>query len=248
MDLTTALIAAVAIFIGTILQRLSGTGVGLVVAPILTVLLGPVAGILVTNATTVVSGLLILLSLRRNIEWKRYLGFLPGIIVGAIAASFVVRAAPASWLQILIGAIVLLALATTFGVPNLPVVRTRALGPVTGAVGGFFNTCAGVAAPVMVIDATLTRWNQTSFAATMQPTFLTMGLLSVISKISLGATTLAELPPLWTFGVIIVIVVAGIVIGSILSSRVSSRAARNTAITLAAIGGAAALIRGVVAL
>ncbi|WP_245836335.1 TSUP family transporter [Paramicrobacterium agarici] len=201
-----------------------------------------------TNATTVVSGLLILLSLRRDIEWKRYLAFLPGIIVGAIAASFVVRAAPASWLQILIGAIVLVALATTFGLPSLPVIRTRALGPVTGAIGGFFNTCAGVAAPVMVIDAKLTRWRQRSSAATMQPTFMTMGIVSVVMKISLGAATIAELPPAWTFGVIVVIVIVGIMIGGALSARVSSRAARNTAITLAAMGGGAALIRGVVAL
>lgn len=100
MDVTTAIAAGVAILIGATLQRLSGTGVGLVVAPVLAVLIGPVAGILVTNATTVVSGVLILLSMRRDIEWRRYVGFLPGIIVGAVAASFVVRAAPVAWLQI----------------------------------------------------------------------------------------------------------------------------------------------------
>lgn len=248
MDVTTAIAAGVAILIGATLQRLSGTGVGLVVAPVLAVLIGPVAGILVTNATTVVSGVLILLSMRRDIEWRRYVGFLPGIIVGAVAASFVVRAAPVAWLQILIGGIVLLALATTFGLPDMPHIRSRALGPVTGAIGGFFNTCAGVAAPVMVINAKLTRWPQSAFAATMQPTFLTMGVLSVVSKITLGATTLDELPPLWMFGGIVVVVVFGILIGTFLSARVSSRAARNTAITLAALGGAAALIRGLLAL
>ncbi|WP_235940797.1 sulfite exporter TauE/SafE family protein [Paramicrobacterium fandaimingii] len=248
MDVTLAVVAGAAILIGTILQRLSGTGVGLVVAPILTVLLGPVAGILVTNATTVVSGILLLLSMRRDIEWRRYFAFLPGILVGAVVASFVVRSAPASWLQILIGAIVLAALATTFGLPRLPLVRSKALGPVTGAIGGFFNTSAGVAAPIMVINAKLSGWNQKAFAATMQPTFMTMGIVSVVTKLSLGATSISELPPVWMFGPVVVIVLGGIWIGGLLSMRVSSRTARNTAITLAAMGGAAALIRGLVSL
>ncbi|WP_281253398.1 hypothetical protein [Paramicrobacterium agarici] len=43
MDVATAAVAGVAILVGAILQRLSGTGVGLVVAPILAMLLGPVA-------------------------------------------------------------------------------------------------------------------------------------------------------------------------------------------------------------
>lgn len=248
MDVTTAIVAGVAILIGTILQRLSGTGVGLVVAPILTVLLGPVSGILITNATTVLSGVLLLLSMQRAIEWKRYLAFVPGILVGAVGAAFVVRAAPASWLQIFIGAIVLAALATTFGLPRMPIIQSKALGPVTGAIGAFFNTTAGVAAPVMVINAKLSGWDQKAFAATMQPTFMTMGILSVVTKLSLGASTIAELPPLWMFAPVVVIVLAGIAIGSLLSRRVSSRSARNTAIALATLGGAAALIRGLVSL
>ena len=40
---TVAIIVA-AILVGTVLQRISGTGVGLVVAPTLSILLGPVLG------------------------------------------------------------------------------------------------------------------------------------------------------------------------------------------------------------
>ena len=58
-------IAALAILVGSVLQRVSGTGVGLVVAPTLALLLGPATGVLVTNATTTVSGFLIMLSARR---------------------------------------------------------------------------------------------------------------------------------------------------------------------------------------
>ena len=60
-------VAAVAFLVGTVLQRVSGTGVGLVCAPILALLLGSAQGVLVTNATTTVSGFLIMLAVRRDI-------------------------------------------------------------------------------------------------------------------------------------------------------------------------------------
>lgn len=244
----TAIVAGLAILVGTILQRLSGTGVGLVMAPVLALLIGPVSGILVTNATTVMSGFLIMLAVRRDVEWRRFLWVLPGAFGGAAIAAAVVAVAPESWLQILIGAVVLIALATTFGLPNVPVITSPALGPAAGVLGGFFNTSAGIAAPVMVIYAKLSEWNQRSFAATMQPTFMTMGFLAVAGKILLGATVLSELPPWWMFLGMAGIVVAGIQTGGLLSRRVSAHAARNVAIVVAGLGGVTAITRGILSL
>ena len=64
------LAALAAVLVGTILQRVSGTGVGLVVAPVLSLLMGPGAGVLATNAATTCSGFLITLSVRRLVEWR----------------------------------------------------------------------------------------------------------------------------------------------------------------------------------
>lgn len=243
-----AIVAGLAILVGTVLQRLSGTGVGLVVAPVLTILIGPVSGILVTNATTVVSAFLIMLSVRRDVDWRRFLVLLPGAVAGALIASVVVRVAPAGWLELMIGAVVLIALATTFGLPTIPVITSPAIGPAAGLVGGFFNTTAGVAAPVMVIYAKFTGWSQRPFAATLQPTFMTMGILSVTGKVALGATSLSELPPWWIFLAVAGIVVLGIGAGSLLAGRISSHASRNVAIVLAALGGVAAVTRGILSL
>ncbi|WP_237770223.1 hypothetical protein [Ornithinimicrobium sp. CNJ-824] len=57
MTLTAPMIAfiVVAIVVGATLQRVSGLGMGLVVAPLLAVLLGAGPGVLVANATTTVS-------------------------------------------------------------------------------------------------------------------------------------------------------------------------------------------------
>ena len=48
------MIALAAVVLGATLQRASGTGVGLVVAPVLALLYGPAHGVLLTNVTTTV--------------------------------------------------------------------------------------------------------------------------------------------------------------------------------------------------
>lgn len=248
MSLGLVLAAVAAILVGSTLQRLSGTGVGLVVAPVLALLMGPALGVFVTNSTTVVSGFLIMLAVIRDVDWKRYLLFLPMALLGAVPAAFMVRELDAAWLNIVIGAVVLVALALTFGTPSVPRIRSRFLTAAAGAVGGFLNTSAGVAAPAMVMYSRFARWDQRSFAATMQPTFMTMGIFSVATKLAVGATTFDQLPPWWLFPIIVVTVVVGIRLGAWLAGKVSLGTARTVAITLAGLGGAVAVVRGLLML
>jgi uncharacterized membrane protein YfcA len=237
-------VAALSILVGSVLQRVSGTGVGLVVAPTLALLLGPATGVLVTNATTTVSGFLIMLSVWRHVDWRRFAIIAPAAAVGAVPAALVVRELPAAWLQVVVGGVVLLALATMFGLPRLPEWKGRLPTALAGAVGGFFNTTAGVAGPVMVIHSRLARWEQQSFAATLQPVFMTMGALSVLTKTALGAVGADGLPPWWTAPGVVVLVLLGVAIGGALSRRVPVSAARTLAMVLAGAGGALTLVRG----
>ncbi|HST71972.1 MULTISPECIES: sulfite exporter TauE/SafE family protein [Kocuria] len=239
-------VAALAVLVGSALQRVSGTGVGLVVAPTLALLLGPATGVLVTNATTTVSGFLIMLSVWRHVDWRRYALIAPAAAVGAVPAALLVRELPAAWLQVVIGAVVLLALATMLGLPRLPEWRGGLPTVLAGAIGGFFNTTAGVAAPVMVIHSRLARWEQRSFAATLQPVFMTMGALSVLTKTAFGAVGTGGLPPWWVAPGIVLTVVLGVRIGTLASRRVPVATARALALVLAGLGGAVTLGRGLV--
>lgn len=237
-------VAALAVLVGTVLQRVSGTGVGLVVAPTLALLIGPASGVLVTNATTTVSGFLIMLSVRRDVDWRRYALIAPAAAVGAVPAALLVRELPAAWLQVVIGAVVLAALATTFGLPRLPEWPGRLPTVLAGAIGGFFNTTAGVAAPVMVIHSRLARWDHRSFAATLQPVFMTMGALSVLTKTLLGAAGPGGVPPWWIAPGVVAVVVLGVLLGGVLARRVPTSAARTLALVLAGVGGTVTLVRG----
>lgn len=251
MDVTqaTVILMVAAVVVGAALQRVSGTGMGLVIAPLLTLLLGAGTGVLVSNATTTVSAFLLTVAVRRRVEWRRavLIGVfaLPGAILGAI----VVGAVPDAGLQVLVGVVVLVALGTSSLVAwlgQLPHVRQPWVTPLAGVLGGAFNATAGVAAPVMVVHARLVRWSQEGFAATMQPVFMTMGALSVLAK-TVVTPVVAWVPPWWLAALALLAVVGGIGLGSLLAERVSSETARRTAVVLAALGGASAVVRGMVA-
>lgn len=243
---TVAIIVA-AILVGTVLQRISGTGVGLVVAPTLSILLGPALGVLVTNMTTVVSGFLIMIAVWSRIDWRRFWLIGPAAILGAIPGALVVGALPPGWLSILVGAIVVFALLVTVGMRTLPRVDGNPIAMLSGFVGGFFNTTSGVAAPVMVIYSRLARWEQLRFAATLQPIFMTMGAASVASKLATGVTADAggaDLHLGWLAPGVIATVLVGIAVGTWLGTRVPVAQARRLALLLAALGGVGAIVRG----
>ncbi|MBB3039796.1 sulfite exporter TauE/SafE family protein [Hoyosella altamirensis] len=248
--MTAEMLAAVliAVAIGAVLQRVSGTGVGLVVAPTLAVLLGPVQGILATNIITAMSGGLITLYVWKYVDWRRYAVLAPAAVLGAVPGALVVRAVPAAWLQISIGALVLLTLVITYLVRTLPHLE----GPVTtglaGTAGGFFNTTAGIAAPAMVVYALVSRWDQRAFAATMNPVFMTMGLVSFLVKVAFGATGPEGLPPWWTLLAVAATVVVATFGGGLVARRVSPGMARALALSLAGAGAVVAIFRGVLAL
>ena len=152
MCIRDSLLAALAaVLVGTILQRVSGTGVGLVVAPVLSLLMGPGAGVLATNAATTCSGFLITLSVRRLVEWRHAAVLVAAAVPGIVAGAVVVRHVPSAWLQVAVGSVVLAGLAITRFSPATPYASRRATVVPAGVIGGFFNATAGVAAPAMVI-------------------------------------------------------------------------------------------------
>ncbi len=246
--MTFLLAGAVAIVVGATLQRICGAGVGMVVAPTLALILGPAQGVLITNGATVTSGFLIMLAVRSNIDWRRAGVICVAAIPGAVAGALLVRALPASWLQVVIGATVLMALLTTLAMPNLPHVRSRVAMVLAGTIGAFFNTAAGVAAPAMVVYSRLARWEQRSFQATLQPIFMTMGALSVTAKTALGSVGPTGPPPWWFAVVVVSSVLVGVAVGGRLSLRVSSESARKLAMVIAGGGATLTLIRGVLLL
>lgn len=238
------LVAAASVILGSVLQRISGMGVGLVVAPTLALLLGPVAGVLLTNLTTIVSATLIGITLRRHIDWRRYRALAPLVVVGSVPGALLVGAADRSWLEVTIGAVLLGTLVFT-SVVRIPPVGGPLPAAVAGTAGGFLNTAVGVASPAMLVYAQATNWSQRSFAATLQPIFFTMGVVSAATKIGLGAAPLSGLPPVGVIALVMAMVPVGIFLGGLIARRVTAVVGRRVAVVVVTIGALTLLGRGI---
>ncbi len=233
---------------GAALQRISGMGMGLIAAPVLSLLLGPVDGVIMVNAIAVVNAVFTSYSMRADISWKRVAPIAAALIVGVLPGAWIISTMSTDVLLVLVGALLLMALSVvTLGKRYVPRVEGVWPAAVAGAVGGFMNTLAGVAGPAITVYAQAARWDQRMYAATLQPIFVVGGALSFLGKELTGAADVSAIPgALWL--TTLVALAAGIVVGKALAPRVPSAKARQIALGLAFFGGATALVRGLIGL
>ena len=234
----------VAVAVGAAMQRISGMGVGLIAAPVLSLLLGPVDGVLLVNLLAVINAATNTWGMRADVDWQKFAPIALAMVLGVVPGAWVVASAPTDVLLILVGALLLLALSiVTLGKRYVPRVEGVLPAAVSGAVGGFMNTLAGVAGPAITVYAEAARWPQNVYAATLQPIFLVGGSLSFTVKVLSGAADITAIEPaLWA--ATLTALVAGIAAGTKLAPRVPSTIAHRIALGLAFLGGATALVRG----
>ncbi|QTX05855.1 sulfite exporter TauE/SafE family protein [Agromyces archimandritae] len=238
---------SVAILAGAFAQRITGMGFALVVSPFLVVLLGPFDGVLVVNACAVLSSLIILPRVWRDVEWGRLVRLAVPAVVGTATGAWVAAHVPGPAMQIGIGALVVIALTSTlFAMRTAEPVTGAAPAIAAGLASGFMNATAGVGGPAVSVYAVASRWPQLGFAATLQPYFIIVSGSSLIAKFAATGWALPELDPVaWPF--ILVAMLIGIGIGELLQRRISPRIARISVIAIAYLGGIAALVDGLLA-
>ncbi|MFI9487309.1 sulfite exporter TauE/SafE family protein [Promicromonospora sp. NPDC052451] len=248
MEIGAVVAACAAVLVGAGLQRVAGMGLGLVAAPVLTVLLGASVGVLVSNVAAIVTALLILRALRDGVDWRRVITILPLMLVGSVLGALTVREADAAWLDVIVGGSVLVALTASALLRRRVRITGRPVAVLTGLAAGFMNTTSGVAAPAWTAYALATRWEHRSFAATMQPLLVVMNTMSVLTKLGLGAIPAGSAPAWWVWPVLLAAVLAGVALGAALARRVPSRVASRIATTVAVAGAVTALVRGLLGL
>lgn len=234
----------IAVAVGAAMQRISGMGVGLIAAPVLSLLLGPVDGVLLVNLLAVINAATNTWGMRADVDWQKFAPIALTMVLGVVPGARVVANAPTDVLLILVGALLLLALSiVTLGKRYVPQVEGTLPAAVSGAIGGFMNTLAGVAGPAITVYAEAARWPQKVYAATLQPIFLVGGSLSFTVKVLSGAADITAIEPvLWA--ATLAALVVGIAAGTTLAPRVPSTIAHRIALGLAFLGGATALVRG----
>lgn len=195
---------ACAVMLGTALQRLSGAGFGMIVAPIMTL-----AAPAWVPGTVLLIGLVVglgsLMSARDAIVLKDlppgFSGRLTGAIVAAFFASMVVGS---SALPVVVGCIVLFAVVLNLIGLRLPITPTSLAG--AGFTAGIMGTLSGIGAPPMAI---LYANVEARRSAATQNAFFGFGMaVSIIALAVVGlirapqmafAASLAPLVPLSLF-------------------------------------------------
>lgn len=239
-----ALVLIAAMGIGATLQRLSGMGVGLIGAPVAAIFLGPAEGVLLINALALVNAGILTWQTRAYIDTRRLLLLGPVMVVGSIPAALIVRHMSPDWLLIIVGVLIIVALGISLAVRHLPAVDGKLGAWLAGSIGGFMNTLAGVAGPAITVYAMAAKWEQRSYAATLQPLFLIAASLSILSKVLLGGMSVTSDIDAGYFLLGLGGMLVGIYVGTRLAGRVSRTSARAMAIAVAGLGGLSVAIRG----
>ena len=233
---------------GSFLQRVSGMGLALLSAPILSLLMGPVVGVLVVNLLAFLNAAMATTTVRAWIDWKKFSLIASVLVVGSVPGAYLVRMASPALLQVLVGSLLLIALAVVvYGQRWIPPIGGRGAAITSGIVAGFMNTTAGVAGPVVTVYAVASAWEQRSFTATLQPIFMVAGLISLVSKLVLGAGTISD-TNIWVWPIGIFGMLLGNWLGLRLADRIPRSRARTLSLVVAATGGASALGRGLLTL
>lgn len=237
-----------AIALGSTLQRVSGMGMGLIAAPVLALLLGPVDGVVLVNVVATINASLNTISMREHIDWGKFAPIAGALVLGVLPAAWIIPRMSTAVLNVVVGALLLLALSVvTLGKRYVP--RVEGVGPaaIAGAVGGFMNTLSGVAGPAITVYAQAARWDQRVYAATLQPIFVVAGALSFLGKQLSGAADITAIHgAVWV--AVAAALLAGLGAGAFFARRVPVELARRIALTLAFLGGLTALARGLVGL
>lgn len=240
------LIVLAFIVVGVVAQRIAGLGFALLVAPFLVLILGPHTGVLLANICTVVSSTLIVGRVWRDIDWSTYRWLAVPSLFGSVPGSILAVVVPSAPLSVTVGVVVLLALISSLVLQRSDVVvRGNAPKVAAGFLGGLTNAMAGAGGPAISAYAVLSRWPQRSFAATLQPFFVTIGTVTVVVKLLLDPSQAPALEA-WMWIAIVLVIVTGIFLGEKLTRFVRDDQARRFVIVIAFIGAGLAVIKGLV--
>lgn len=237
----TWLAATLVLFLGSLLQRVTGMGLALAASPFLVLLLGPTTGV----QTIQVVGLGVCVTsafvLRASINYRRAAVLFAAALLGVVPGAWVARTLPPAWLSIGIGCVTIAALAATAFLRRSAVFHGARGTVLAGSASGFMNATAGVGGPPIVVYANSTHWRYDEYVATVQLLF------AGLNAASLAGRGVPELPAAgWV--ALAVAAVAGILVGNKVGATINEHAAKRTILIVALIGSVATVVRGVAAL
>lgn len=237
------LLLFLAVTLGGVTQRLTGMGLALVSVPLIVVAVGPGPGAVIGNLFGAVASAIVFFRVRKIVEWRLLAVILPAGLIGVAAGTVVAELISIAWAQVVVGGLVLISIPMSSLVARMrPAPRTISVLGSLALVSGTTSSLAGIGGPAMAVMRNLTRWDPVAFAATLQPFFMVVGSLSVAARVSVDPGVWPDLGALWV-GIPLALF-AGLVLGDFVARRMTPRAVTLAISTVASLGAAWTLVRG----
>lgn len=235
--ITTDVLLAGIVLLGSSVQWLTGMGFALVAVPALVLLLGPAQGVVLANCA---AGAISVVGLAGG--WRRVrLGAMVPLCVAAActvpAGTWLTRQLPEPALLLVMGGLVTVAVLLVMRGARVPALRGTKGAVAAGAAGGFMNSAAGVGGPPISLYALNAGWTVREFVPNAQ----FYGV--VVNAFSVAANGVPELSGA-RWGWVAAAMVMGAVIGRALAERIPERRARLLVLSLALAGGVTAVVKG----
>lgn len=231
-------LAFVAVLLGSTVQTVVGLGVGLVAAPVVT-LLEPelMPGVLLVVAMTL--PVVTLLGDHREIDWRGLAWALPARVAGTAAGVWVVASFDADQLGVLIGLVVLLAVALTWRAVTVPVNRGT-LGGV-GFISGVTGTATSIGGPPFAL--LYQHRSPTQIRTTLAVYFVVGAALSLAGLLASGDLTGHQVA---VAGLLLPAVVLGALAGAPLRRVLPAHAVRLAVLGVSAASALVLVVRSLV--
>ncbi len=244
MTLPLFILALAAIVVSAMAQRVAGLGFAMLLAPFLVLLFGPHSGILLVNLLGAISAGIMFVRVRTYVDWSMYWRLAVPAVAASIPFSILAVVLPAAPLEVGVGFLLVVALLLSVALHR----GTRTIdGPgirfTAGLTSGITNALPGVGGPTVSVYAVISRWDQRPFAATIQPYFVTIGLVSMATKAIMDPGQWPPLEP-WMWVAIVAMIGVGMYIGERVAGYVADRTARRAVIVIALLGSTSTMIKG----
>ncbi|HVV36648.1 MAG TPA: sulfite exporter TauE/SafE family protein [Acidimicrobiales bacterium] len=232
--------AVIAVFAAAAGQAVTAIGFSLVAVPFVSLAVGPAAAVPTMNLLAGGLNIVMLLHERQHVDWRAALRlFVPAAIVIPIVGVLIKRLNTDA-LSVINGVAILGAtalLATGWRAPRL---RGRRGAALAGATSGAMNVATSVGGPPIAMYAVNAEWPAQMYRPTVQAYFLAINILSFAVR-GLPHVKHASL-----FPALALVTALGWASGSRVARRVDDHVVRNALLVVAAIGGAVAVLRGLI--
>jgi hypothetical protein len=237
INLIQILLANIALLAGACLQGIAGYGIGTLSAPLM-FLVSPllVPGPLILNA--VLLTVMMLIRNRASLSFRQVRFAIGGDVVGTVLAGMTLAVVSTQAFGLIFGGLILAAVALS--VAGLRPTLTPRNSVIAGAASGYMGTITAVGGPPIALiyqneQGPLVRANMSAF-------FLFASFASALALLASGHLGMREV---MLFVVTFPGVLAGFLLSGLLVNRVPFGGLRPVILSIAAVAGVAAVIRGI---